>query len=255
MKLTKQQTKAHDEVMALLSLQRSLSRDEIAQCYRDYIPGATNNIGKGGIFFTPPDLARDFACCTVDRGRVLDACAGTGILAWRMFEQSPNADRLHVTCVETNPEFIEVGKRLLPQAEWVRGDMFDLSFVKSLGTFSQGVSNPPYGRVPTVACKWTTFRGSAHLMMAEILLRLCERSADMIVPAQDVYWAGDSCPNVERSANLKLFRAALPGVDVVPHPIECEIYREQWRGASPKVCLVEVGWDEYIGNRIFNQFP
>ncbi len=263
MKLTKAQTAAHDEVLAALSLERKLTADETDFCFRNYIPGATNNIGRGGIFFTPVDLARDFAHFTVDRGHVLDACAGIGVLAWRMMVQSPNPTRLHVTCVETNPEFVNVGKRLLPEAEWVRGDMFDLSFVKSLGTFWQGVSNPPYGRVPTVTCQWTEYRGAAHLMMAEILLRLCEHSADMIVPSSEVYYAGDSSPTHERSKALQSFRAALtrkPGgetaiPDVVPHPVDCEVYRDQWRGASPKVHLVEVGYDEYHGNQLYKQLP
>src|SRR3990172_7934858 len=78
-KITKRQTKLHDQVMDLIHSDRSLSRDEIEFCFRNFNPLATHNVGKGAIFFTPVDLAWELAVMTQPKGAVIDLCAGIGV--------------------------------------------------------------------------------------------------------------------------------------------------------------------------------
>lgn len=186
MKLSKQATARHDECLSLLSLQRPLTFDEKTFVYRHYQPGATNNVGKAGIFFTPPAMADEFAIFAQGGSTYLDLCAGIGALSWAVLSYHwHEKQKPRFTCVEINPEFIEVGRRLLPEADWIRGDAFDRSFISSLGLFDVGIANPPFGNVPTKSqADWLTFRGPAHLMVAEILLRTCH-GVEMIIPDSD----------------------------------------------------------------------
>ena len=92
--------------------------------------------------------------------------------------------RTSYTCVEINPEFVEVGRRLMPWADWVCGSAFERDVMEPLGTFDVGVSNPPFGKVKTVkgSDKWLNYTGQADLQACEVLGRLCERGAMTIMP-------------------------------------------------------------------------
>ena len=50
-----------------------------------------------------------------------------------------------ITCVEINPRYVEIGKKLLPEATWICADVFDVW--QELGRFDTAIANPPYGRV------------------------------------------------------------------------------------------------------------
>src|SRR5699024_3052944 len=73
---------------------------------------------------------------------VIDLCAGAGTLALAAHRRH-NLDR--IVCVELNPAYEELGKRLLPEGEWITGSIFDLP--DDLGEFDAAISNPSFGRV------------------------------------------------------------------------------------------------------------
>ena len=54
-------------------------------------------------------------------GTLLDAGAGPGVAAWAALEAWPSLER--VTCVEAEPAMVAAGRELLPEAEWVEGDV------------------------------------------------------------------------------------------------------------------------------------
>lgn len=247
MKLTKPQTKRHDECLSVLSLSRALSRSEVEFVYDNYLPGATNNIGRGGIFFTPGDLAADFANWCWGDGNGLDACAGIGTLSYYNLLQSP---KLNIVAVEQNVEFVDVGKKLLPQVEWVRGDIFDRALISNLPKFDWGVSNPPFGRIPSAQCDWTTYRGVAHLMIAEILMRLCRRGGEMILPMADVEPTLVSGPTTTK--DYLRFTTAHKGLRINPESVDCDYARALWHGAAPKVTFGRVEFDDEV-NPLFDK--
>jgi len=76
-------------------------------------------------------------------------CAGIGILSYAavMEEDSWSQCPLKITCVEINPDYIEIGKKLLPHAQWICGDILDPDFLRSLGHFDFAISNPPFGNI------------------------------------------------------------------------------------------------------------
>jgi predicted RNA methylase len=51
-----------------------------------------------------------------------------------------------LTCVEINPAYVEVGKKILPKATWICGSIFD---VVPGGYFDCAISNPPFGNIKT----------------------------------------------------------------------------------------------------------
>lgn len=68
--------------------------------------------------FTPWGLAADFTIDAVSSGaEVIDLCAGIGILSYFLHHRARYAyDCPDLTCVELNPRYVEIGRRLLPEA-------------------------------------------------------------------------------------------------------------------------------------------
>ena len=96
--------------------------------------------GAIGAHFTPSGLARDFAIDAGGGRRVIDLCAGIGGLGFWLDLDGRAGE---MVCVEVNPAYVEVGRKILPQAQWICGDVFALP---DLGWFDLAISNPPFGR-------------------------------------------------------------------------------------------------------------
>jgi SAM-dependent methyltransferase len=144
-KLTKQQRKAHAEAEAILTKDR-ITDDERDFVFQNWHEGATHENGAAGAFFTPFDLACDFALDGAGR-RVIDLCAGIGVLSYIIHHRSKWGERLaEITCVEINPRYVAVGRKLLPQARWINADVFDWRAL-DLDHYDVAIANPPFGRV------------------------------------------------------------------------------------------------------------
>lgn len=144
-KLTKAQAKAHQQAVSILQQER-LSEDDKEFVYRNWNEGANHINGAAGAFFTPFDMAFDFAI-DAGGGRIIDLCAGIGMLSYAIWQRSRFKDsRPQITCVERNADYIEVGKKLLPEAEWIHADVLDVLDL-DLGHFDSAISNPPFGNI------------------------------------------------------------------------------------------------------------
>lgn len=149
-KLTKAQRKAHTEAVAILSKNR-LTDDEKEFVFNNWHEGANYNNGAAGAFFTPLDLAADFSI-DVGTGRVIDLCAGIGVLSYFVKERSKwGSQPTEIICVERNPHYVEIGKKLVPDAHWICADVFDWrewwSDELNGQMFDYAIGNPPFGRV------------------------------------------------------------------------------------------------------------
>jgi hypothetical protein len=103
-----------------------LSEDERWFVLENWKESATHINSAAGAFFTPPMLARDFAIETCGP-RVIDLCAGIGCLAFMVWNKSGWArEPIEIVCVERNPDYAAVGRKVLPEARWIVGDVFDL---------------------------------------------------------------------------------------------------------------------------------
>ncbi|HMN10990.1 MAG TPA: methyltransferase [Bellilinea sp.] len=180
-KLSKAQLKAHSQAMEILATDKPLSGQDKWFVMENWRPTASKVTGSDA-FFTPMPIAMNLAMSTYDEGHILDLCAGIGRLSFAMLERARYWPRLRITALEMNPEFVEVGRKVLPEVEWITGDMLDENLWEGLGPFTAVVSNPPFGNTKAKP-KWLKYHGKLSLMAAEIAVRkTLERSGTFIFP-------------------------------------------------------------------------
>ena len=81
---------------------------------------------------------------------MIDLCAGIGILSFSYFHGIYHGVNPEITCVEINPDFVAIGKKLLPEANWICGDITDPDFIASLGSFDFAYGNHPFCRIKSM---------------------------------------------------------------------------------------------------------
>lgn len=147
-KLTKEEVKKHEQALKLLEKEKLTYKDCLF-VFENWNESAESMNSKYGAFFTPFGLASDFGL-EIYRGKdykIIDLCAGIGILSFIAYHHCEESDRPQITCLELNSKYIEVGKKLLPQANWIQGSVLDKALIESLGRFNQSISNPPFGKI------------------------------------------------------------------------------------------------------------
>lgn len=152
MKLSKADAKLHAEAMALVlaSDTRKLTFDEREFVLRHFHPAANHVVTTSGAFFTPEEVAEAFTI-QVDTStgplKVIDLCAGIGCLAYHVWMARRCYGDIELVCVENNPDYVRVGKAVLPEATWILADVFDVVAYRHLGPFAFAISNPPFGSI------------------------------------------------------------------------------------------------------------
>ena len=235
MKLTKKQTKLHEQACALLE-KETLTFDEKWLVLENWHEGANHLNGKAGAFFTPPYLARDFSIdCYA--GKVVDICAGIGALAFALYHRYAWDDIApQITCIEINPAYVEVGKKILPEATWICADIFEIW--RGLERFDSAIANPPFGKIQTDG-KAPYYSGADfEYKIIDIAARIADYGT-FIIPQQSApfRFSGAQCyqelSSRKHSQFFKQTRIELTagcGIDTSYHS-------DDWRGVSP-VCEV-----------------
>ena len=236
MKLTKPQIKAHREAMALVDCGRRLKDDEREFILDNFQEGATNINSAAGAFFTPRGLARDFAI-EVDGGntgksRCIDLCAGIGSLSYAVQQKVGS-----LVCVEMNPEYARIGKRIVPDAEWIVASVFEMG---DLGRFRWAISNPPFGAIPAHGFKGKYTGSQFEYRVIELASRMAEFGAFILPQGSAPFrYSGQQSFASEESDKARKFREQT-GIVMEPNcGINTSIYRNEWRGVSP-VCEIVV---------------
>lgn len=244
-KLTKAQRKAHAEAEAILTKDR-LTEDEREFVFRNWHEGANHINGAAGAFFTPYDLAGDFALDGAG-GRVLDLCAGIGILSYFIGERAKYGNRAtELTCVEINPKYCDVGRKLLPDARWINADVFDWREL-DLGRFDIAIGNPPFGRVRRSA-NGPRYRGADfEFHVIDIAAELADHGA-FIIPQQSASFQYSGRPYFDRRTRGK-------GVDFEKVTgfemdagvgIDTSLFKDAWKDTS---IIVEIACFDFAEAR------
>jgi predicted RNA methylase len=241
-KLTKQQRKAHAEAETLLTKDR-LSDDEKDFVFQNWHEGATHEIGAAGAFFTPWGLAGDFALDGAG-ARVIDLCAGIGVLSYFIHHRSRWGERLsEITCVEINPRYVAVGRKLLPEARWINADVFDWRGL-DLERYDVAVANLPFGRVKRSG-NGRRYRGPEfELHVIDIASQLAERGA-FIAPQESASFRYSGAQYFERrkSGRGVDFESATGFEMVIGAGVDTAYHRDGWKDGAPLCEIVCIDFE------------
>ena len=233
MKVSKALLKKHNECLSILQ-KDNLTFDEKIFVYENYIPAVNNDIGSGGIFFTPMGLARDMCIEIGDNNNIVDLCAGIGMLSFIYYHWNSNKD-INITCIERNKEFCEIGKKLLPQANWVNDSILDndLSFYDESNVV---ISNPPYGNIKDSGfnSRVLDYKGSEfEYKVIEVGKHFGNRGVFIIPkPSSSFKYSGERYYEPQMSNKLKKFMVETNIKLESNCGIDCSIYSNDWKGTK-----------------------
>ena len=237
-KLTKQQAKLHAQACDLMATDKPLSWDDKDFILTNWREDANHVNSAAGAFFTPLGMAFD-AVLEMQGPRILDLCAGIGALSfafWTRFNLGC-AREAEITCVEINPDYVEVGKKILPNANWITASVFDMP--SDLGRFDTAIANPPFGRVKADG-KPANYKG------ADFEYRVIDKAMDysnhgvFIIPqsSANFSYSGRQDYRDTPSEKVQAFLKAT-GLEMTPNcGIDTAIYDDEWHGVKPRVEIV-----------------
>lgn len=233
-KLTRQQATLHRAACDLLSLPRDLDPDERMFVLDNWQESTTGTNTLDGAFFTPAELAVDVSVEVVGT-TVIDLCAGIGALASACLYNGPRGRT--VVCVERNPRYVEIGRKVVPEATWIHADIFHLPqglLPEGLDRFDTAVSNPPFGATPRTgnAPGYQGRRFEYHVIA--IASRLARRGV-FIVPQQSVPFRQSQAEDARVLDDEYQHFTRTTGLSLAPScGIDTELYRSRWRGVAPR---------------------
>lgn len=248
-KLTKQQRKAHAEAEAILTKDR-LTEDEKDFVFQNWHEGANHINGEAGAFFTPWDLAGDFAV-DVGNGRIIDLCAGIGVLSYFVHARSRWGTVAEITCIERNPRYVEVGRKLLPEARWINADVFAWRewWRDELGgvMFDHAIGNPPFGTVKR-AGTGPRFRGREFEFHVIDIAAEMANYGTFIIPAQSATFRLSGAPYYDRRETGRGidFEKATGWNMAAGAGIDTAMYRNDWKDTN---MLCEVACFDFAEDR------
>ncbi len=222
-RLSKADTKNHEAALKLLE-KNSLTLDDKYFVLENWREDARHLNGTSGAFFTPTGLARDFAI-EVTGKYIIDLCAGIGGLAFAVSEHNPDAT---IICVDINRDYVEVGKKILPYANWFCMDAFDFF----TGNADCVIANPPFGNVATHKNKYGAFE---YDLIAHA--RTLAKDGVFIIPQMSCPFRYSGRQNLERVDNLKYekFRKATGITLSMNMGLDTSIYADEWTIKPPAV--------------------
>lgn len=236
MKLTKAQTKLHQEAMSLVNLDRPLTDDERDFVFQNYHEGSRHNVTASGAFFTPLDLAMDLTLEIPSNAWIIDLCAGIGILS---YAASAVCDPERVICVESDQEYCRIGKRLQPNACWIQSNVFDFQSIALPGYSRDNavvLSNPPFGALPKL-----NYDGP-NLPFHHSVIQHAAFLADFgvfILPTTETGYRRNSLKQYSRDDSASYYRfAASTGLDLRLSCLDASYYANDWRHKVPSVEVV-----------------
>jgi len=267
-KLTKVESKAHNKALDLVYSDKQLTFDEKNFVIENYHEGGCVDNTRLSAHFTPVHLAGELSI-EVYGPRVLDLCAGIGRLAFEWFHRRcHDRTRPEVTCVEYNSGYVEVGRRVLPEAHWICGDVFDAEIRRELAQqhFDTAISNPPFGTNAAIKGRAPHYTGSQfEYAVIDVASELADFGAFIIPQGITPFiYSGARCyshyrdtrPEPSAKAHHSRVRSGYEkfhGETCIDLTMGCgidtSIFAEQWRGVRPVVEIVTADFTEARAER------
>ena len=235
-RLSKVQIKAHQEACRLLE-KDELSFDEREFVIDNWQESANHVNSAAGAFFTPLDLAHHLALEIGDCRRIVDLCAGIGALAHAA--TSDPCTKREIVCVEINPDYVAVGRKVVPHATWICASVAELP---SIGSFDMAIGNPPFGKTAKIV--GPRYSGEDDLAVIDIASDIATFGA-FILPQMSApfEYSGRSSYRLRSSPKFDRFHRAT-GIDLSCGVTDCSFAIDMWRGVAPKVEIVTADFIE-----------
>jgi predicted RNA methylase len=242
MKLSKRELKEQTEIYEFIKSKEKFTYEELERIYETLNPGFISDVTSHSAYFTPLDLAYDFALFGGRHGIVVDMCAGIGVLSFAALTRDTYDGKIKkIICIERNPEYVKIGKKLVPEAEWICGDVFDRAIWDDIKTRYGKIdcinSNPPFGKVSktSVDRSWLKYTG-ADIDIACIEIAMVNAEwVDLIIPPNSCTFRYSGRPYYEEYENKKIEKLKREtGLDFYMscHSVDCSIYKEQWKNTN-----------------------
>lgn len=253
-RLTKAEAKKHAEAVELLQLD-VLDDDQKAFVREHWQESAENVNSAAGAFFTPMSQAYDFALeVDVNGPRIIDLCAGIGNLSAAIWERQTyqrwgGSPAVELVCVEMNPQYVALGRKLLPEATWIEGSIFDLP---DLGHFDYAISNPPFGKVNRHGGNGPRYTGAEfEFHVIDIASQIAEAGA-FILPGGSAPFRYSGAPFYEWAPPSKYERfAEQTGLRLnAGLGVDTTVYLDDWHGVKVKTEHCTVDFAEVRGERV-----
>lgn len=239
MKLSKKQYKHHLQAEEYLK-KDTLSFDEKMFVLEHWHEGANNINSYAGAFFTPIGLAQDFAYCSIPKNsKVIDLCAGIGKLSFF----AHHFQGCEVYCVELNPDYVRVGKKILPEATWINSSIENQE-LKKYGKFDIAISNPPFGLIKT-AKNWETnaYKGKEfEFITMDIASKIADTGA-FIIPQNSTpfrFSGENEFSEIKPVNKLEKFLSETGLKMELSACIDTSIYLNEWNGVSPLCEIINI---------------
>ncbi|HDT1120308.1 methyltransferase [Enterobacter roggenkampii] len=236
-RITKKESALHIQVMGLIHSDKQLTQDDKEFIFNNY---KGDGIGATGAFFIPEMLAWDFILDAGCTGQCIELCAGIGRLSYYQYLRNKPT---HITCVELNPEYVMIGKRVLLEAEWIIGDALQYS---SDRFYDVAYGNPPFGKINTSDAYTGRYSGS------EFEYKVIEHASTFssygawIVPQGSAGFKYSGHRYYDATVQTAKYQKFVNDTGYTFQPevgIDTSIYKDEWNGTKVICASVLVDYD------------
>lgn len=182
--------------------------------------------------------------------RIIDLAAGIGRLAFHSrdaWARWPH-DGPEFVCIERNPAYVRVGRRIMPEARWICADIMDIPRMRDeIGEFDCAIANPPFGAIPRSGDAPGGYRGRRFEYHAIALAALIARRGVFLIPQNAAPFRYSGVPGFESGTGDAEYRkfVAATGIELEPNcGIDTTQYQDDWHDVTPNVEIVRADFTE-----------
>jgi len=168
---------------------------------------------------------------------VADLCAGIGTLAFAYTHFRCYARTARMVCVEINPAYVDVGRKVLPEATWICAGVFEVW--RDLGRFDCAIANPPFGARKT-GSRGPRYAGAKfEYQVLDIASQIADHGV-FILPQGSAGFRYSGAQYYERNEN-NAYRKFTQDTGLTLEAgcgVDTTVYRGAWKDVSPLVEIV-----------------
>jgi hypothetical protein len=245
--LSRDLERRHDQACQLLDLNRDLTEEERAFVLDHWLASSASRKASDRAHFTPAGLAVDMSV-NVTGTRIIDLGAGIGRLAFHCREPWQGHESPTFVCVERNPEYVRVGRKIMPEADWICTDILDLPDMReTLGMFDCALANPPYGSLPRRREGPGGYTGRRFEYHTIAVASVVARRGVFLIPQESAPFRCAGRPYFEPAAGDEEYRkfVAATGIQLDQGCVrDTSEYEGQWHDVCPRVEIVIADFTE-----------